>query len=124
MRVAYILAASLIPIVAPGSPHFTNNDYHLEARQQEGTYYAVTGATGGLFPRLEIRELESAGGEMWNLFLLALTEFQAMDQHVIDSYFQIAGMYREQIVCNFCLLNMTRNPWYAVVSQRVDVFHH
>jgi tyrosinase len=28
---------------------------------------------------------------MWNLFLLAMEEFEAMDQKEIDSYYQIAG---------------------------------
>ena len=45
---------------------------------------------------MEIRELENAGGEIWNLFILAFAEFKAMDQTVIDSYYQIAGMLRPQ----------------------------
>ena len=60
--------------------------------QSNGPHYAITGATGGVYPRIEVRDLEKSGGESWNLFLLAMTEFQAMDQHAIDSWYQIAGM--------------------------------
>jgi len=91
MKFTAIAAASLLSAAAYGSPLSTNEDNQLVTRQKPGSYYAITGTTGGVFPRLEIREFEKAGGEMWNLFLLALTEFQAMDQNLIDSYFQIAG---------------------------------
>jgi tyrosinase len=95
MRTFHITAASLLPILASSSPFLTNDDNQLAARQQAGSYYPITGATGGVFSRFEIRDLEKAGGEMWNLFLLALAEFQAMDQNAIDSYFQIAGKHRD-----------------------------
>jgi hypothetical protein len=62
----------------------------LVPRQTLGSYYAVTGAVGGVHPRLEIRELQR-NPIMWNLFLLALTTFQDTDQNQIDSYYQIAG---------------------------------
>ncbi|KAF2822336.1 Di-copper centre-containing protein [Ophiobolus disseminans] len=94
MRVAHFAGAWLLTAVSISSPVFSAaNDKDVVARQNPGSYYAITGATGGVFPRLEIRELQRAGGEMWNLFLLALTEFQAMDQKTIDSYFQIAGIH-------------------------------
>jgi tyrosinase len=64
------------------------------ARQTPGSYYPITGPSGGVHPRLEIRQLQQTG-EMWNLFLLALQEFEAMDQTVIDSYYQIAGVFHE-----------------------------
>ncbi|KAF2006059.1 Di-copper centre-containing protein, partial [Amniculicola lignicola CBS 123094] len=41
---------------------------------------------------MELRELEKTK-EMWNLFLLAMTDFQKMDQNTIDSWFQIAGIH-------------------------------
>ncbi|KAF2690201.1 Di-copper centre-containing protein [Lentithecium fluviatile CBS 122367] len=93
MRVTHIAAVSLLAVTSYGSPLFTSDDSRLVTRQVPGSYYAVTGATGGVFPRLEIRELQKKGGEMWNLFLLALAEFQAMDQTIIDSYYQIAGIH-------------------------------
>lgn len=69
--------------------HGTLTD-QLEMRQGPGSYYAVTGAIGGIHPRLEIRQLEQ-NPTMWNLFLLALRDFQAIDQNDIGSYYQIAG---------------------------------
>lgn len=95
MRILRVVAATLLLILAYCSPVLSNDDHQLAARQQGGSYYPITGATGGVFPRLEIRDLEKAGGEMWNLFLLALAEFQATDQKAIDSYFQIAGKHRD-----------------------------
>jgi tyrosinase len=94
MRATQIATASLLVARSFASPISTKDDGQLVTRQGPGSYYAITGATGGVFPRLEIRELEKAGGEMWNLFLLAFAEFQAMDQTVIDSYYQIAGKSR------------------------------
>lgn len=91
MRYTSLIAASLLTAASNGSPLLTGNSNTLEVRQRPGSYYPVPVATGGVHPRLEIRELEKVGGEMWNLFLLALAEFQAMNQTIIDSYFQIAG---------------------------------
>jgi tyrosinase len=93
MRVAAVTAALLFATTTHGSPLSTKSESKLSLRQGPGSYYAINGATGGVFPRLEIRELEKAGGEMWNLFLLAFAEFQAIDQSVIDSYYQIAGKF-------------------------------
>ncbi|PVH98840.1 Di-copper centre-containing protein [Periconia macrospinosa] len=84
-------AAALLATSVNGKPLLAA-DGKLVARQGPGSYYPVTGATGGVFPRLEIRDLEQTG-EMWNLFLLALTDFEAMDQTIIDSYYQIAGIH-------------------------------
>lgn len=115
MRVAHFVAPSLLTAVSLGSPVLAHDNNHVVTRQKPGSYYAITGATGGVFPRLEIRELERAGGEMWNLFLLALTEFQAMDQQIIDSYFQIAGTSKAQRGIILMLI-ISRYTWYALVS--------
>jgi len=96
MRVIRFATALLLAARSRGSPIFSNDEGQLVTRQGPGSYYAITGATGGVFPRMEIRELENAGGEIWNLFILAFAEFKAMDQTVIDSYYQIAGMLRPQ----------------------------
>jgi tyrosinase len=93
MKFVQFMAASLLTASTNASPLYASDNSQLVTRQNAGSYYAITGATGGVFPRLEIRELEKAGGEMWNLFLLAFAEFQAMNQTVIDSYYQIAGTY-------------------------------
>ncbi|KAJ4298888.1 hypothetical protein N0V90_004131 [Kalmusia sp. IMI 367209] len=63
----------------------------LNTRQGTGSYYAITGPTGGVHSRLEIRELQHMG-PMWNIFLLALVEFEAIDQSETDSYYQIAAL--------------------------------
>lgn len=55
-------------------------------------YWSVVGVqTGEIHPRLEIRMLERDHPDQWNLFLLALSHFQAMDQNDKLSYFQLAG---------------------------------
>lgn len=116
MRLTSVVAASLLPIVTFSSPLLEYEDKQLVSRQKPGSHYPITGASGGVFPRLEIRDLEKAGGEMWNLFLLAMAEFQAMDQNVIDSYFQIAGKqptWRTLVL----ILRLARHSWYAMVSQ-------
>lgn len=92
MKYIKIAAVSLLAASANGSPLISIGSDLIDKRQGPGSYYAITGATGGVYPRVEVRDLEKAGGEPWNLFLLAMTEFQAMDQHVIDSWYQIAGM--------------------------------
>jgi len=92
MRSTYLAGVSLLASISIASPLQSFNGELMQKRQAPGpgNYYAITGATGGVHPRLEIRELQKTG-EMWNLYLLAMTEFQAMDQNTIDSYYQIAG---------------------------------
>jgi tyrosinase len=86
------VAALLLSTLAWGSTLKPLNFQSIEKRQGPGSYYAITGATGGVHPRLEVRELEKTG-EMWNLYLLAMRDFQAIDQNAIDSWYQIAGIY-------------------------------
>lgn len=92
MKSTQVTAASLLFTICYGSPFQVTNGELVEKRQGPGSYFAITGPTGGVQPRLEIRDLEKTG-EMWNLYLLAMTEFQAMDQHDIASYYQIAGTF-------------------------------
>ena len=91
MRSTHIAAVSLLATISFASPLQPINSELIEGRQAPGSYYAITGATGGVQTRLEIRELEKTG-DLWNLFLLAMTDFQKMDQNQIDSWYQIAGM--------------------------------
>jgi tyrosinase len=119
MKAPYFTAASLLSSVACASPVFIEGNQRIALRQVPGSYYPVTGATGGVFPRLEIRELERAGGEMWNLFLLALAEFQAMDQNAIDSYFQIAGVSLTSYITATVLIFL-RSPWNAMVCSPAE----
>ena len=96
MKCTHFVAASLLSTIAHGSPLKSVKSELVEKRQGPGSYYAITGATGGVHPRLEVRELEKTG-EMWNLYLLAMRDFQAIDQNVIDSWYQIAGMCEREI---------------------------
>jgi len=92
MKVGRLGAIFLFATFSYGSPLVSSRGDLAAKRQGPGSYYAITGATGGVYPRVEVRDLEKAGGEMWNLFLLSIQEFQGMDQHIIDSWYQIAGM--------------------------------
>lgn len=92
MRFSAAASASAIALLASttnGSPFQPAN---ILARQGPGSFYPITGPTGGVQPRLEIRDLEQTG-EMWNLFVLAMVEFENTDQDDISSYYQIAGKY-------------------------------
>ncbi|OCK73056.1 Di-copper centre-containing protein [Lepidopterella palustris CBS 459.81] len=53
---------------------------------------AVTGITGSVYPRLEIRTLAN-NADQWNLYLLGMQRFQAVDQSDPLSYYQIAGIH-------------------------------
>ncbi|KAM3075779.1 hypothetical protein ACMFMG_007905 [Clarireedia jacksonii] len=56
--------------------------------------YAITGVkdSSGVQPRLEIRQL-AADSIQFNLFLLAMIDYQAIDQSKINSFYQIAGIH-------------------------------
>ena len=56
----YATAAVLLSVLTNASPLLSNEDSLVE-RQSAGSYYAITGATGGVYPRLEIRDLEKTG---------------------------------------------------------------
>ena len=72
----------LASLQAPGVKH----------RRGDGSTIAITGITEfGTQPRLEIRELESAHPDQWNIYLLGLARFQATDESDELSYYQIAG---------------------------------
>ncbi len=64
-----------------------------DIRRRQLPTVAITGIKlAGVFPRLEIRQLE-ADEDQWNLFLLAMRHFQQTDQTDITSYYQIAGIH-------------------------------
>ena len=58
--------------------------------------FAITNGTG-LVPRLEIRQLQQ-NTIQWNLYLLALSQFQSMNQSTTSSYYQIAGIHGRPFV--------------------------
>ena len=92
MKSTHLAATSLLSALSYGSPPHAVSNELVAARQAAGSYFAITGASGGVYPRLELRDLEKTG-EMWNLYLLAMTNFQAMNQNEIASWYQIAGMF-------------------------------
>lgn len=55
--------------------------------------FAITGPTGGVQPRLEVRQLFREKPDQWNLYLLALRQFQGNSQDYITSWYQIAGIH-------------------------------
>ncbi|KAF2277714.1 Di-copper centre-containing protein [Westerdykella ornata] len=91
MRALQLGAVSLLASTCYGSPlQQVGGDLVERQSPGPGSYFAITGATGGVHPRLEVRDLEKTG-QMWNLFLLAIKGFQEMDQKDIVSWYQIAG---------------------------------
>jgi tyrosinase len=79
-------------------------------KYSDDSYLSVVGVQGtGVQPRLEIRDLEK-DTELWNMYLLALSRFQAMDQREKVSYYQIAGM-------------VTSNHHFCVSSNRFSGIH-
>ncbi|KAF2857624.1 Di-copper centre-containing protein [Piedraia hortae CBS 480.64] len=71
--------------------HATVLPRQLEPRQN--SYVAVKGIVEtGTKPRLEIRELEQ-NADQWNIYLLGLARFQAVDQSEKLSYYQISGLH-------------------------------
>jgi tyrosinase len=86
--------AGLCDIVSssPVGPGVENVLKNLKARQN--SFYPITGASGGVQPRQEIRTLQSSNPDLWNLFLAATERFQATDQTKKTSYYQVSGECR------------------------------
>ena len=64
----------------------------VKSRQGASSTIPITGITEfGVQPRLEIRQLESAHPDQWNIYLLGLARFQATDENDELSYYRIAG---------------------------------
>jgi tyrosinase len=61
------------------------------APKADDSFFSVVGVQGtGVHPRQDLRVLEK-DPETWNMYLLALARFQAMDQNEKLSYYQVAG---------------------------------
>jgi len=86
----------------------------LRRRQDDGVT-TVTGITGlGVQPRLEIRELQQ-NEDQWNLYLLGLARFQAVNESEKLSYYQIAGQPVSPLACMGSLI-WTRHSWTSLCS--------
>lgn len=89
--VASLMLTSSIVSASP-SPLFSRN---LRAR---GGTYAITGIhDNGIQPRLEIRKL-SEDTVMFNLYLLSVIQFKAINQETLLSWYQIAGIHGYPLV--------------------------
>jgi tyrosinase len=76
----------LLQAVAASNSHAQAHMMHKRA-----TNIQCTGVTeGAAAPRLEIRELMK-NADQWNLYLLAMENFQAKDKSDPMSYYQISG---------------------------------
>ncbi|KAK6385189.1 hypothetical protein LTR65_009590 [Meristemomyces frigidus] len=96
-----LLVTSLVhfALLATAAPLLVHQVEELAAPQaptlqrRQGAFTSVTGITEfGIQPRLEIRQLEQ-NADQWNIYLLGLARFQAMNQTEKMSYYQIAGIH-------------------------------
>ena len=92
----------LIGVVQATNVHdirYPRSAYHHHKQQRDfnaTSFFAITGIsvdeTWPVPQRLEIRQLQQ-NTYQWNLYLLAMNEFQSMDQSEISSYYQISGIH-------------------------------
>lgn len=59
--------------------------------EERANNIAITGVTGTVAPRLEIRDLQR-NADQWNLYLLGMERFQAKSKSDRLSYYQVAGV--------------------------------
>ncbi|KAK1776245.1 hypothetical protein QBC45DRAFT_333352 [Copromyces sp. CBS 386.78] len=93
---------------------FINSFASLAAAQTQTTPIPVVGATTGVDAntgqrpiRRNINDLYTRGGPQWDLYILALSEMQAMDESDELSYFGLAGIH-----------GLPHKPWNGV--EQVD----
>lgn len=98
---------ALLNVQCASFPWPLNSLGSLNLRRAPATF-AVTGinAGGPLHPRLEIRTLQQ-NADQWNLYLLAMQSFQAMNQSNPLGWYQIAGVHG---VPNIPWDNVEANP--------------
>lgn len=65
----------------------------LENEKRQNGCLAVTGISGGVQPRLEVRQMLNTKPNQWTLFMLAMRQWMDMSQSEKTSYFQIAGIH-------------------------------
>ncbi|KAL8841953.1 MAG: hypothetical protein Q9170_000733 [Blastenia crenularia] len=88
----FIWFCSILSIA--GAPVKDHKDTPGNVRRQAGSF-AITGApviNGQIPQRLEIRQLRKNNAQ-WNLYLLAMNQFQQMDQSDVRSYYQLSGIH-------------------------------
>lgn len=81
-------ALSSLSFGVNASPIAIEND--LVERQSGNTFFAITGATGSVSPRLEIRDMAN-NADQFNMFVLAIQRFQSKAQDGKLSWYQVSG---------------------------------
>ena len=84
-----VAALSLLATTGAASGHGVAKHADITKRQNSA---AVVGASGSTQPRLEIRQLEQ-DADQWNLFMLAMQDFQNTDHSSTTSWYQVAGIH-------------------------------
>lgn len=68
----------------------------------------VSGVSGTVLPRREIRDLAS-DADQWNIFLLGLARLQSLPANDSMSYYQLAGRITQSIVTEGSFLTHARH---------------
>lgn len=102
-------ALSSLSFGVNASPIAIEND--LVERQSGNTFFAITGATGGVSPRLEIRDLAN-NADQFNLFVLAIQRFQSKAQDGKLSWYQVSGIHGRPYVNWDGVGPYQSNPWW------------
>ncbi len=80
-------------IVLAGASSVIARPAHVARQASNTSIVPITGPTqGGVQPRLEIHQLQQ-NKDQWNIFLLAIAAFQAMDPSDSMSWYQISGIH-------------------------------
>lgn len=85
----FSLSLSFTAVLSSTGP---SADSHENIEKRSSTFQ-ITGATGGVYPRLDIHTLLNKYPDQWNLYILAMTAFQAANQSDMFSYYQLAGIH-------------------------------
>ncbi|KAF2722531.1 Di-copper centre-containing protein [Polychaeton citri CBS 116435] len=65
----------------------------VENEKRQSGCLAITGVSGGVQPRLEVRQMLNTKPNQWTLFMLAMRQWMDMSQSEKTSYFQISGIH-------------------------------
>lgn len=92
----FLLAASSAISSVLADPHHNHHAHealHEQLHERQSDYYAVTGGSNGVWPRLEIRQMYWNRPNQYTLLILAMQRYQAMSQSDKLSYYQISGIH-------------------------------
>ncbi|KAF2765725.1 tyrosinase precursor, Monophenol monooxygenase [Teratosphaeria nubilosa] len=85
---------SLLGQSVVADPNLKPDDAAAKVEKRQENFIVTTGAKGDLvFPRLEIRQMQSQEPQMFALTVLALKKWQEKDQGDPKSYYQTAGIH-------------------------------